>query len=826
MTDGDAPTCALCGLPAAGIDITDSAGNRFCCRGCRHVFGALTATDEVDLEQVRERRQSRAANERSDEGQPGHEAAYLTVDGMYCTSCEAFIEARASAVDGVSSARASYVTETLRVDHDPEQVSPDELESAVSGLGYAAYPRDDAQRAREAADWAFGRLAAGLLVGMAVMLQYLVIVYPTYFGGWLYDERTTAFFEEALASGGGRYFFVVIGVLTTVVLVFTGKPILRGAYVSLRTRTPNMDLLVALAAVSAYLYSTLAVALGRTDIYYDVTVMIILVVMVGGYHESAIKERALSRLNELTRVHVDDANRLVEGTVETVAVGELTGGDHIVVRSGERVPVDATVLDGEATIDESVITGESHPVTKGPEDVLVGGSIVLEGAVTAGVAEGATSSLDRVTELVWELQSSTHGIQGLANALATIFVPLVLGLAMVVTIVYLGLGVEPVGALLIGLTVLIVSCPCALGLATPLARAAGLRDAFEHDIVVFDTTVFERIREADTVVFDKTGTLTTGRMEVLESTIPTELFELVARLEERSSHPIAEAIVRRADFNEGTAARTPVSNGGTGHAVVGGRSLADEPIVEAYESHDRGVSGEVDERPVLVGHPTLFEGHGWSVDAAIRDTYDKHREEGRVPVVVGSDGSARGMIALGDQLRPGWDTTLDRLANRDSEVIVLTGDDEAAPFDEHPGVERVFTGVPPEGKAATVAGLAATGTTVMVGDGTNDAPALAAADLGIAMGGGTALAAEAADIALVSDDLRVLGDVFDLASGTGHRVKQNIGWAFIYNAIALPVAALGLLNPLVAALAMGTSSLLVVTNSSRAILDGERTDRP
>ncbi|VTT87460.1 Lead, cadmium, zinc and mercury transporting ATPase; Copper-translocating P-type ATPase [Halorubrum sp. DM2] len=849
-TDSDpaADACTLCELPTEGVDVTDDDGNRFCCTGCRDVYAALGDVD-VDADAVRERRQASeaSAGEGADDDAAdadrdvpdGHEATFLEVDGMHCATCEAFIETVATDADGVSAASASYVTDTVRVDHDPDAVTVDDLTETVSGLGYSAYARDDAFSRRQASNMATARLAAGVIVGMAVMLQYIVLIYPTYFAFPFYNERTLSYLNEAMASTSGTYFFIVIAVLTTIVLFFTGKPILRGAYVSAKTRSPNMDLLVAIAAVSAYLYSTLAVIFVESpSIYYDVTVAIIVIVTVGNHYEDSVKERATELLSEVTAVQVDDARRLTaDGDAESVAVDALRPDDRILVRAGERVPVDGEAVDGDAAVDESVVTGESLPVRKVAGDAVVGGSVVADGSLTVAVGPDATSSLDRVAELVYDLQSGNHGVQKLADRLATVFVPAVLVIAVVAAGASLALGGTGTDAMLVGLTVLIVSCPCALGLATPLAVAAGIRDALERNIVVFDDTVFERIREADTVVFDKTGTLTTGEMRLIDRELDDDLLRLAAALESRSAHPVGQAIAAaRADLGDGADAEPgrPTDDGATPAVADGGAETADggaeavdadsdgeaEPTVESFESHARGVSGVVDGVEVVVGHPDLFDERGWTVPDAIREAVADARDVGRVPVAVGRDGAAEGFVVVGDELRDGWEETVTALDRSGVEVIVLTGDDERAAtvFADHDAVSSVFAGVPPEGKAETVARLKERGVTVMVGDGTNDAPALAAADLGIALGGGTAMAADAADVAIVDDDLGSVATVFELARAAGRRVKGNIGWAFCYNAVAIPLAATGLLNPLFAAVAMGASSLLVVTNSSRALL--------
>ncbi|RLM70457.1 cation-translocating P-type ATPase [Halorubrum sp. Atlit-26R] len=837
--NGGPAACTLCELPTEGVDVTDDDGNRFCCTGCRDVYGALGDVD-VDADAVRERRRERDGAAEDGEGSAdgdrdvpdGHEATYLEVDGMHCATCEAFIETVATDADGVSGASASYVTDTVRIDRDPDAVTVDDLTETVSGLGYSAYARDDAFARRQASNMATARLAAGVLVGMAVMLQYIVLIYPTYFAFPFYDQRTLDYLNEAMASTSGTYFFIVIAVLTTIVLFFTGKPILRGAYVSAKTRSPNMDLLVAIAAVSAYLYSTLAVIFVESpSIYYDVTVAIIVIVTVGNHYEDSVKDRATELLSEVTAVQVDDARRLTaDGDTESVAVDALDPGDRLLVRAGERVPVDGEAVDGDAAVDESVVTGESLPVQKVAGDPVVGGSVVADGSLTVAVGPDATSSLDRVAELVYDLQSGNHGVQKLADRLATVFVPAVLVIAAVAAGASLALGGAPTDAMLVGLTVLIVSCPCALGLATPLAVAAGIRDALERSIVVFDDTVFERIRDADTVVFDKTGTLTTGEMRLIDRRVDDDLLRLAAALESRSAHPVGQAIAAArsaagaADAGPGEAAddgATPaVADGGAEAVDSGTGEGGNAPAVESFESHARGVSGVVDGVEVVVGHPDLFDERGWTVPDEIREAVADARDVGRVPVAVGRDGAAEGFAVVGDELRDGWEETVTALDESGVEVIVLTGDDERAAtvFAEHDAVSSVFAGVPPEGKAEAVGRLKERGVTVMVGDGTNDAPALAAADLGIALGGGTAMAADAADVAIVDDDLGSVATVFELARAAGRRVKGNIGWAFCYNAVAIPLAATGLLNPLFAAVAMGASSLLVVTNSSRALL--------
>jgi Cu2+-exporting ATPase len=781
--------CALCSLPLSqGRNRVEGKDAVYCCTGCRDVHDAL-GDAAVDADDVREAAADDAA---LDEDPPdGYERSYFHVSGMHCTTCEAFLESVAEKTEGIDGAQASYVTETVRVDHDPETLDEEEVEDRLTTAGYVADDREENTAGSHAEETLLWRIAAGVMLGMAVMLPYLVYVYPVHFG--LYPPAISEMARQQLQ--GATYFYVVLFLLTSLVLFGVGKPILRGAIVSLRARSPNMDLLVALAAVSAYAYSTLAAALGRIDIYYDVTVAIVVVVTAGNYYESAIKKRAMGLLSELGHEQVSEATLLDGGETTTVDVSQLSEGDRVLVRTGDRIPLDGTVVDGEGTVDEAVVTGESLPVSKAPSDEVVGGSVLSDGSLTVEVGEGATSSIDRVTNLLWNLQSANGGVQKLADKLAVIFVPTVVLLAAVAGAGYLALGAEPTRAVLVSLTVLLVSCPCALGLATPLAVASGIRDAIERGIVVFDETVFERFRGVDTVVFDKTGTLTTGDLELKTAAAPDGALAAAAAVEGRSSHPIATAI---ADAFDGARAGT----------------------VERFESHANGVSGVVDGAETVVGHPDLFDEYGWTVPDDLHDRASAARASGDLPILVGRDGEAEGLLVLGDKPRDGWAETVTGLADRGVDVVLLTGDESEATttYRDHPAIDRVFAGVPPEGKAETVRRLGAGRTLAMVGDGTNDGPALASADLGIALGSGTAIAVDAADVAITDDDLGSLETVFDLSKATGRRVKQNIGWAFCYNAIAIPLALSGLLNPLFAAVAMAASSLLVVTNSSRPLL--------
>ncbi|WP_135820986.1 heavy metal translocating P-type ATPase [Halostella litorea] len=779
--DRSADECTLCGLPTPDPPVTDAdVEGGYCCRGCLEVARTLDDVAAADAEAVRE---DRGAD--GDDAPADAKHSFRSVDGMHCATCEAFIESVAADVDGVYGAEASYATDMLRVTHDGDGGSLDALDATLSRYGYdVAGPADgDADDRSDAALARF--LIGGGVFGMMAMLWYALFLYPTYLG-----------YEPLVDLGGfdGLYLFGNVWLMSSIVLFYTGYPILRGAVVSLRAGRPNMDLLVSVAAASSYLYSTVAVLAGRTHVYFDVTVAIVLVVTLGNYYEDRIKRRAASGLSALTDARVEAATRVTaDGDHETVPVGSLAPGDRVLVRPGERVPVDGEVVEGSAAVDESLITGEAVPETRRPGDRVLGGTVVTDDALVVAVGDDATSTLDRLVDRLWTIQSSRSGVQRLADRLATLFVPTVLALAAVAAAYPLLVGAPATDALLAGLTVLIVSCPCALGLATPLAVAAGVRDASDRGVVVASDEVFETAPDADVVAFDKTGTLTDGRMAVRDVVAddPPSVLAHAGALERFSSHPIASAIASAAD---------------------------EPPEASAVETHDRGVTGVVDGETVVVGHPLLADERGLDSTPATDDAVAAARDEGDVPVVVGWDGRVRGVVVVGDAPRDGWESVVADLA-ADREVVVLTGDHEraASRYRSDPNVDEVFAGVPPQAKRETVERLRSRGTVAMVGDGSNDAPALAAADVGIALGTGTDVACDAADAVLVRDDLGAVADVFAVARGTNRRIRRNLGWAFLYNAVAIPLAAFGLLNPLFAAVAMGTSSLLVVANSSRPV---------
>jgi Cu2+-exporting ATPase len=778
--------CTLCGLPTPSAPHADpDVDGEYCCRGCLEVARRLDRSpDHVDPEETLE------TGPRLDD--VDGEELYLDVDGMHCATCESFLEATSTETAGVRAADASYTSGLMRVVYDESAADPETIADAVSGHGYTARAtgmdrETDDQRA-------LGRLLVGGFFGMMTMVWYVLFLYPVYlgFGG-------DALLVDLSGQAGG-YLFANVWVMATIVLGYTGYPLLRGAVVSLRVGHPNMDLLVAIAATTAYLYSTVAMLLGHTDLYFDIAVVVVMAVTIGDYYQERIRERATGQLEEVTSDRTETVRRRTPDGTEAIAQSDIEGGDELVVREGERVPVDGTVVDGTGAVDEALVTGESLPVSKAPGDAVIGGGTLTDGGLVVRADDDPTSTADRLVETLWRVQSGRTNAQRLVDRIAGVFVPLVFVLAVLTTAGHLLFGSGGTAALLTGLTVLVVSCPCALGLATPMAVAAGIRDALDKGLVITDNAVLETAPDVDTVAFDKTGTLTTGEMAVRDVVGHEDTLAVAAAVEQFAAHPVADAVV-----DAGPTPETTVVD------------------VETYPG--QGIGGIVGEKATLVGEKSLFTDRNWTIPERLQRAYSDAGDD-TVPSYVGWEGAVRGVVVVGDEFRPEWEQVVSRLGS-DRRVVVITGDDRAAarPLVTHPDVDDVFANVPPEAKAATVEELAAEDTAAMVGDGSNDAPALGAADVGIAMERGTQLAVDAADVVVTTDSLTPLPSVFETTRGTRRRVHENLGWAFLYNGIAIPLAVAGLLNPLFAAVAMATSSILIVLNSTRPVVDtGDRRD--
>ena len=764
-------SCELCGL-ASPIPPILTNGHEFCCHGCSAVFssfgkGILDVNKPVP------------APKQTPPQLTGSEA-FLRIEGMHCSSCEILIQHSAEKLEGILSVTTSYATSTAKVIYDPEIIDKSKLPEALSLSGYRAhFHADKLSENNEDLSLLWFVLSVGL-AGMVMMLN-LAFFYPVDLGLVSLEEL------EPVSWLAFNAVPKVMLLLTTIIIFLVGFPILRGAWIGLRTGILNMDNLLAIAILAAYGYSVGQIMSGKLNLYFDVSAVIVAVVTVGRYFEREAKKNATRELSSIIESWAPSTRVVRNGEILTLTPDEIQSGDLLIIRENEHIPVDGTIISGEGAVDESLMTGEPFPVIRKNGDAVLGGTFIIEGKLEIEVGQKVESQMKNLSRILWSVQSSTHGALGIADRIARLFVPLVLSIAVVVTGWMLWTGVQPSTALLAGLATLIVSCPCTFGLAVPLTTANAISSALRNGIIFSSADIFEKPPKFDTVAVDKTGTLTTAQMGVESVFGDDELIEYAAAVERFSSHPIAEAI-----------------------AKLDSHRIATDFIVHP----GKGAEATVDGRRVAVGSKSLFALLNWKVDAQFEFPLSNLNCAEEVISYVGWDGSIYGAIKTRDQRRPEWEEFINRL-RQDKHVVLLSGAEHQSGYEDQ--VDELYVGVPPEAKAAVIRQFKSTGTVVMIGDGNNDAPALAEADLGIAFGVPTSLAAEAADVVIPRGSLSRVFIAFDLIETTRRRIRQNIGWAFLYNAVAIPLALTGLLTPLFAALAMATSSFLVVWNSSREI---------
>lgn len=773
-------TCRLCGLPTPNPPF-EAGGNSFCCPGCREVFQRF---GDVILDN---RTPGGSGQQPAD---PDGAVAFLRIDGMHCSSCEMLIDQMADRIGPLLAVRSNYATATARVVYDPDRVTEDDLPRLLGRSGYKVSLRSQPRPARDT-NRALFRVVVATSLGAVVMMLYLAFYYPTHLG--LVDHAD-------LAPVGWLAFKAVpaaIFVLTSVMVAYVGLPVFRGALVGLRAGVLNMDNLLSIAILSAYAYSTVQFFRGDVDeLYFDVAAAILTVVTVGRYFEAGARATASQELETLMDAWMPVARVVRDGVQVTVPLRDLRPGEILSIGPGDAIPVDGTIQSGHAAVDVSLLTGEPFPIRLGPGDRAQGGTVVVEGEISLIADQVAESQLETLTRILWDVQCSTAGARGLADRIARGFVPAVLVLAAAVSIWFYTSGSPLHDAVLVGLATLIVSCPCTFGLAVPLATAAGVSAALRRGIIFTSADLFERPREFKTVIFDKTGTLSTGDMSVDRTVGPPEAIALAAAAERLSTHPIARAITRLDQSLEA-------------------RDIEPHP--------GRGVIATVEDRRIAVGGRQLFATLGWDVPELLTASIEGQTPGAGIVSYVGWDGVARGGFLTRDTARAEWPGIVARI-RQTSRVVLLSGAERAGGYEA--GFDEVHLGVPPEAKAAIVRHYRAEGPVAMIGDGSNDAPALAEADLSIAFGAPTALAAEAADIVIPGKSLSKIFDAVSLVAATRGRIRQNLAWALLYNATAIPLALSGYLNPLFAALAMSTSSLLVVWNSSRALPGADATPTP
>lgn len=779
------PTCTLCDLETPDPPVTsEETDGVFCCSGCLHVHQMLEDMEGDRAETLRRETIELRQKERQKVPLPAeYEEAFFSVSGMHCSTCESFVEALANQREGIYRSEASYASEMVKVYYNPDLITADELPTHLSKMGYTARPVDQQNNSIDLDET--GRLVIGGFFGIIGLLLYVLFLYPSYISGEGFIPLTT---PEKL------FFVSNIFVMTTFVLVYTGFPILRGAWISISVGKPNMDLLITIAAVSAFLYSLGALLTGSAEVYFDVTMAIVLVVSIGNFYEKKIKSGRQNLLvNLLNKKQLTQARIQRNGTPQKVDLEKVKAGDRIIVKAGERIPIDGVVAEGKGVVNEALLTGESVPVSKKEGDSVLSGTLLTQNALVIRADENLHSTVDELLNLMWNIQATRRGKQRLADRIAAYFVPVVLFLGLGAFLFHLVNNASPTDAMLSALAVLIVSCPCALGLATPLAIASGIKSALNHSIIIKTAALFEGQSQTDIVAFDKTGTLTTGSMQLVDVSGHPDIRRYAAALEQYATHPIAAAITE-ANSNE------------------------DLPRVKNFRSDTQGISGIINENHVFAGKPEWLMNHGFKfLKQRHKVLVEKSRAKGLLPVAVGWDQKIRGILIVGDQLRAESRKIIADLKKEGKQIAIITGDSEEAgeSIRQQLAPELLFTETRPESKSNIIKELRSAGHVAMIGDGSNDAPALAAADIGIAFGDLTAIAADSAQIVIPSDNLHHVPQAFRAIKQTRKRIRQNLGWAFLYNIITIPLAIAGAINPLFAAGAMATSSILVVSNSSR-----------
>ncbi len=772
MTRDNRLECALCGLPAT-LEFEDD-DQPFCCIGCREVyrhFGNIAPPDSL-------RSQTRKAV-----AEPEGDVAYLRIDGMHCSSCEILIERLALRVDGIVSAKTNYATATAKIIYNPITLALDDLPALISRLGYRARFSQDKKPDYDHR-MPLLRLITAESLAATVMMAYLAFYYPVHLG--LVDlselEPVRWLVHKAVP--------MALFLLTSILVFYVAAPIFKGAWIGLRTGFLNMDNLLAIAILAAYGFSIGQLFMGTLALYFDVAATIIAVVTIGRYFEREARENATEALAKIMDAWTPSARVYRGGEPQILTIDHLRPAEHIFVNPGELIPADGIIVEGSCAIDESLMTGEPFPLSRGTGDRVLGGTRNVEGAIEIEVGHIVSSQLDNLARVLWNAQSASAGVLGMGDRVARFFVPVVLILALAVGFWFYHGGAPAGTALLAAMATLIVSCPCTFGLAIPLTSAIGVNVALKNGIIVASADAFEKAGRIDTIVVDKTGILSTANMVITAVCGHSEVAPYAAAVERLSPHPIAEAIAR----------------------------LDTDYSAQDFENHPgKGVVAKVGNRRVAVGSKSLFANLGWDIPQTLLAPSSPQA----VVSYVGWDGVARGTIITEDQPRPDWQQAVDKLRKL-ARVVLLTGAENAGRFESH--FDTVFSGIPPEGKASVIRQLKTEGTVIMIGDGSNDAPSLAEADLGIAFGAPTALAADAADVIVPGNRLDQIFLALELLQSVRRRIRQNLAWALLYNAIAIPVAVSGYLNPLFAALAMSSSSLLVVWNSTRQLGPAESVD--
>jgi Cu+-exporting ATPase len=697
------------------------------------------------------------------------EQTTLALEGMTCASCAARIERTLNKLDGVE-ATVNYATETATVSYDPDRAAPARLVDAVESIGYhVSAPHEEHEHEAPPT-----RLIVALV--LAAPLVLLAMIPPLQFAGW-----------EWLSLA-----------LATPVVFWCGAQFHRAALLNARHGAATMDTLVSLGTLAAWTWSVVVLVGGlNANPYFEVAAVITALILLGRFFETRAKRRSGAAIRALLELGAKEARVLRDDVEVLVPVEQLVVGDLFVVRPGEKIATDGVVVEGASAVDQSMLTGEPVPIEVGPGDEVAGATINASGRlIVRATRVGADTALAQIARLVEQAQTGKAQVQRLADRVSAIFVPIVIGISLATLIGWLAFGSTAAAAFTAAVAVLIIACPCAMGLATPTALMVGTGRGAQLGILIKGPEVLEQTRRITTIVLDKTGTITEGRMRLVDAlpitTTREELLRFAGAAESGSEHPLAQAIAK-------AAGELAAVNEFRNHAGLGIEALV--------EGHN-----------VLVGRPSFLA--DWAIELTddARAWQEQAEELGQTVVVAAWDGELHGLLALADTLKPSSQQAVAELKALGLTPVLLTGDNERAAraVASLVGIDTVLAGVLPSEKAAEIERLQQTGQTVaMVGDGVNDAPALAQADLGLAIGTGTDVAIEASDLTLVSGDLRAAADAIRLARRTLATIKGNLFWAFAYNVAAIPLAVAGLLNPMIAAAAMAGSSIFVVSNSLR-----------
>ncbi|WP_372869510.1 heavy metal translocating P-type ATPase [Planomicrobium okeanokoites] len=707
----------------------------------------------------------------------------LSLSGMTCAACATRIEKVLSKTEGVIQANVNLASEKATVKYINGKTDVDTLIGRVKKTGYDAKPavKENTEAEKAVKEQQYKKQRNAFVIGAVISIPFLVAMIGEFTG------------NHALMMPGWFQF-----ILATIVQFTIGWRFIRGAYNSLRGGSANMDVLVALGTLAAYLYSTTLLLTGtESGFYFEASVIIITLIILGKVLEARAKGQTSEALKKLMGLQAKTAHVIRNGETVDVPVEDVESGDLLLIKAGGKIPVDGEIVEGQTSVDESMLTGESLPVEKEQGDMLIGATINKHGSVKMKATKvGKDTALSQIIRMVEEAQGSKAPIQNLADKISGIFVPIVIGIA-ILTFLITFYFTDFSAALVSAVAVLVIACPCALGLATPTAIMVGTGKGAEHGVLIKGAEYLQLIRNVDAFVLDKTGTITKGEPEVTDVMAfgidKNELLRLVASAETGSEHPLGQSIIQKAKEKK--------------------IQLSEATNFEAVPGH--GIYASIDGKRLAVGNKKLMERENILLES-YKTEIEALEEKGKTVMMAAEDGSLLGYVAVADTVKKTSQQAIRELKALGIEVIMMTGDNErtAQSIAAEVGVDRVLAEVLPEGKAEQVEKLKQEGKRVaMVGDGINDAPALATADVGIAIGTGTDVAIEAADITLMSGDLLAIVETIQLSQATMRKIKQNLAWAFGYNILLIPVAAFGLLNPILAGAAMAFSSVSVVTNT-------------